>query len=99
MKRNGKENALAVKAPHTDFHVYAVEWYPDRLEFFFNGQRYLVYHNEGKGESSWPFDQPHYVILNLAIGGAWGGVQGIDDAIYPARYEVEYVRYYRAAKP
>lgn len=99
MKRNGKGNALAVKAPHADFHVYAVEWYPDRLEFFFNDQRYLVYRNEGKGESSWPFDQPHYVILNLAIGGAWGGVQGIDDAIYPARYEVDYVRYYRAAKP
>ena len=38
----------------------------------------------------WPFDKPQYLILNLAIGGAWGGQKGVDDAIFPARYEIEY---------
>jgi hypothetical protein len=47
---------------------------------------------------AWPFDQPHYLILNLAIGGAWGGQKGIDESIFPARYEIDYVRVYEAGK-
>ena len=38
----------------------------------------------------WPFnDRPFYLILNLAIGGEWGGTQGIDPSIFPAEYEVK----------
>ena len=47
------------------------------------------------GADVWPFDQPHYLILNLAIGGAWGGQRGIDDAIFPQRFEIDYVRVYQ----
>ena len=97
-KGNGKGKRIESADPWTKFNVYAVEWYKDRLEFFLNDTRFLVYRNEGKGETSWPFDQPHYLILNVAIGGAWGGAQGIDDAILPCQMKVDYVRYYESVK-
>lgn len=96
MKGNGKGNRIQAKRPWERFHVYAVEWYPDRLEFFFDDTRYFVYRNEGTGEATWPFDKPQYLILNLAIGGSWGGARGIDESLFPHRYEIEYVRVYKA---
>lgn len=95
-KRNGRGNSLEVgDAPHTTFNIYAAEWYPDRIEFFFNETRYLVYRKESDDVDVWPFAQPHYLILNLAIGGAWGGVQGIDESLLPHRFVIDYVRHYQ----
>ena len=42
--------------------------------------------------AAWPYDKPHYLILNAAIGGAWGGQKGIDDTIFPQKCYVDYVR-------
>lgn len=93
-KGTGKGSTLTLEKPWEGFHVYAVEWYPDRMEFFIDDTRYFVYRKPGDSKNVWPFGDPQYVILNLAIGGAWGGAQGIDDSIYPAKYEIDYVRYY-----
>jgi beta-glucanase (GH16 family) len=89
----GKGNRIDAGKPWETFHTYAVEWWPDRLEFFLDDTRYFVYRREREDDGVWPFDKPQYLILNLAIGGAWGGQKGVDDAIFPARYEIEYVRY------
>jgi beta-glucanase (GH16 family) len=48
-----------------------------------------------KDRSEWPFDGPQYLLLNVAIGGAWGGQKGIDPKALPARMEVDYVRVYQ----
>jgi beta-glucanase (GH16 family) len=90
-----KGASLEVSAPWQDFHVYAIEWHPDRIEFFVDAQRYFTFRNEGTGPGTWPFDQPHYLLINLAIGGSWGGQSGVDDARFPHRYLVDYVRIYR----
>ena len=45
----------------------------------------------------WPFDRPFYLLLNIAVGGTWGGAQGIDRSIWPQRMEIDYVRVYRWA--
>jgi len=92
--RNG---TLSVEspAPFEDFHVYAVEWSHDRIDAFVDGRSYFTFRNEGTGERTWPFDQPQFLILNLAIGGTWGGQQGIDDALFPHRLLVDYVRVYQ----
>ena len=42
-----------------------------------------------------PFNNPHYVILNLAIGGDWGGAKGIDNSAFPMRMEVDFVRVFK----
>ena len=78
------------------FHTYAVEWSPERIEVFFDGTPYFHYLNDGTGWRSWPFDHPFHIILNLAIGGNWGTAGGpIDDSIFPARMEVDYVRIFK----
>ena len=96
----GKGNQLEISNERVSdtFHTYAVEWHEDRLDFYFDDTNYFTYAKEsGAGVEAWPFDQPHYLILNLAIGGSWGGRQGIDDSIFPQRYEIDYVRVYGKA--
>lgn len=81
--------------PYAGWHVYAMEWFEDRIDLFMDGKKYLSYLNDGKGDdATWPFHLPQYLILNLAIGGDWGGQKGIDDAILPSRFEIDYVRVY-----
>ncbi len=87
--------SVTVANPWEDFHVYATEWYPDRIDIFVDGQKYFTFPNEGTGARTWPFDKPQYLILNLAIGGTWGGTKGIDDSLFPHRLYVDYVRVYQ----
>jgi beta-glucanase (GH16 family) len=79
------------------FHKYAIEWSEESIRFLiddklffesYKGQDGRVTTNEG-----WPYDKPYYLILNLAIGGNWGGE--IDDNIFPAEMQVDYVRIYK----
>lgn len=92
----GKGNRIDGGEPWRDFHVYAVDWYPDRMEFFYDDTRYFVFRKEKDDYMVWPYDRPHYLLLNLAIGGSWGGAKGVDESILPLRYEIDYVRYYKS---
>jgi beta-glucanase (GH16 family) len=91
-----KGSSVTIPSPWEDFHVYAMEWYSDHIDVFVDGQKYFTFRNEGTGSHTWPFDKPQYLLVNLAIGGAWGGQKGIDDSAFPHRYLVDYVRIYRA---
>lgn len=78
------------------FHVYELEWYPDRIDAFVDGTLYFTYMNEGTGWEAWPYDHPFHLILNVAVGGAWGRAGGpIDDSIFPQRMLIDYVRVYQ----
>ena len=78
------------------FHVYALEWTPERIDIFVDDTVFFTYMNEHNGWEAWPFDQPFHVILNVAVGGWWGrAAGGIDDRIFPRRMLVDYVRVYR----
>ncbi len=79
-----------------DFRVYALQWSPDRIDIFVDDTHYFTYVNEGTGWNAWPYDHPYNLILNIAVGGAWGRAGGpIDDSIFPQRMLVDYVRVYR----
>lgn len=90
-QKNGSVSPVDVT---DEFHVYAIEWEADCIRFYFDDRLYFVYGNDGSGPESWPFDQPFYLILNLAVGGNWGGQRGIDDRAFPQRMQVDYVRVY-----
>jgi beta-glucanase (GH16 family) len=90
-----KTATLSVANPWDDFHVYAMEWYADHIDVFVDGQKYFTFSNEGTGSRAWPFDKPQYLLINLAIGGSWGGQKGIDDSRFPHRYLIDYVRIYK----
>ena len=91
-----KGNQIEVPDPWLDFHVYAVEWFEDHMDFFLDDSLYFSFENDGTGNfETWPFDKPHYLLLNLAYGGSWGGNQGVDTSRLPLEYKIDYVRYYK----
>lgn len=80
------------------FHVYAINWTPEQIDFFIDSSKYLTFKNEHKTTAEWPFDSPFYLILNIAIGGDWGGQKGIDPTLFPAKMMIDYVRVYEKIK-
>ncbi len=79
--------------PATSFHTYALEWHPDRLLFFVDAVQTMEFRNSFSQDTrEWPYDHPFYLILNLAVGGSWGALQGIDDAAFPSSMQVDFVR-------
>jgi beta-glucanase (GH16 family) len=89
--RGGK---ITVDKPWENFHVYAIEWYNDRIDFFFDDQKYFSYYKKEVPEGKWAYHIPQYLLLNLAIGGDWGAEQGIDPTVFPADFLIDYVRVY-----
>lgn len=96
MQGTNKGSSIIVSEPYEDFHVYAIEWFEDHIDFFVDDELYFTFENEGTGSATWPFDEPFCLIINAAIGGAWGGQYGVDDDIFPQTYVIDYVRVYEA---
>jgi beta-glucanase (GH16 family) len=95
-KHKSSHKELAVEKPWGDFHVYAMEWTPDRMDFYFDRTRYHSFEVKRADESGGnPFRRPQYLLVNLALGGGWGGP--LDDAVLPQQFLVDYVRVYQKA--
>ena len=78
-----------------EFHTYAILWTAKNITTYVDGKVQLSYDNRGLGRDDWPYDDPFYVIFNLAWGGDWGGAQGVDESALPATMEVDYVRVFQ----
>ncbi|MEK6552556.1 MAG: family 16 glycosylhydrolase [Bacteroidota bacterium] len=83
------KNTLKIPDCSTAFHNYILEWSANEIKVYVDGTLYFTTTNENKGWQYWPFFKDFHLILNLAIGGDWGGVQGIDNNIFPQRMEVQ----------
>lgn len=90
-----KTSSRTIPDASTAFHLYRVDWTPYAIRGYFDNVLVFEFANEGTGYKVWPFDKRFHVLLNLAIGGDWGGAQGIDDSIFPQKFEIDYVRYYK----
>jgi beta-glucanase (GH16 family) len=90
-----KTRAATVNGVTDGFHTYAVEWTPKGLFWYVDDQPYYSFGNTGKGNAEWPFNKPFYLILNLAMGGSWGGMKGVDPALNKVEMLVDYVRVYQ----
>ena len=95
-----------VKVPtaRSDFNVYAVEWTAEDIRGYVNKQLYFTFKNErltnrDADYKQWPFDKPFHLLLNIAVGGTWGGQQGVDETIWPQRMEIDYVRVFTSTRP
>ena len=77
------------------YYVYSLEWTPEKLLIFVDDELVLDFEKseEEPKTTAWPFDQKCYLILNTAIGGAWGGE--IADDTCPAEFKIDYVRVYQ----
>lgn len=78
------------------YHVYAMEWEENEIRMYVDDVHYFTFTKKSTDTyKQWPFDERFHMILNIAIGGDWGGAQGIDNAIFPVRMEVDYVRVFK----
>jgi beta-glucanase (GH16 family) len=93
-----KGSPFSVQSPFNDFHVYAVEWFPDRIDSFYDNTKYSTIKLDdcGGGGADNSFRKAHYIKINFAVGGDWGAAKGIDESIWPQKYTIDYVRVYEA---
>jgi beta-glucanase (GH16 family) len=92
---NGKGGNLVIPTASTDYHIYRVDWTPYALRAYYDGALIFTYVNDSNGPNSWPYDQKFHLLMNIAVGGSWGGVKGVDDTSFPATMNVDYVRFYK----
>ncbi|MCU0796174.1 MAG: glycoside hydrolase family 16 protein [Akkermansiaceae bacterium] len=96
IRKNQRSGATLLPDFSSDFHVYAMEWTQGRIVMQVDGKTIAEFEKKpGDTDKEWPFEKPFYLILNLAIGGSWGGAKGVDEAAFPQRMEVDYVRVYQ----
>ena len=86
---------IEVTQPYNSFHIYALEWNSDEINIFMDDRKYHSFKVDSANTVSHgnPFRKPFYLLLNLALGGAWGGP--IDDHNLPQSFLIDYVRVYQ----
>jgi beta-glucanase (GH16 family) len=99
MKGTQKGKKIFISNPYNEYHIYSLEWTPERMDFFLDNTLYNHIQNEHKTTAEWPFDSPFFLLMNIAVGGNLGGKEGIDESVFPATMEVDYIRVYKSAKP
>jgi len=75
--------------------VYAMEWDASEIRMYINDVMYFSWDKLSDSSADGPFDQSFYLIMNIAVGGSWGGIDGVDDSAFPASMIVDYVRVYQ----
>ena len=93
----GTQKTDTIKVPDCSsaFHLYAMEWDAESISVFVDNKKYFTFKNDHTGYEAWPFDQPFYLLLNVAVGGNWGGQKGVDEDIWPQSLIIDYVRVYQ----
>jgi len=90
---NHHTSVLDVQNMNEEFHIYAIEWTPEYIKAFVDDKEYFSY-DDTSDSLTWPFNEPQNIILNLAMGGGWGGAQGMDQSVSSQQIVVDYVRVY-----
>ncbi len=84
-----------VETACAEMHRYQLVWTPSLIVIGVDDERSFRLKRPTLKRADWPFDGPFHILLNIAIGGDWGGVKGIDAKAFPARMEIDYVRVYQ----
>lgn len=96
--RQGTQKTASItnESVEDEFHLYFMNWTENQIEIGMDDIIFFRY-NKPKDSSptNWPFDQKFYLILNIAVGGVWGGEQGVDNTIFPQQMRVDFVRIYQ----
>jgi beta-glucanase (GH16 family) len=96
--QNGKQ--VTVSDATSAFHDYTLIWTANRLQWMVDGEVYHTIDKEaGWGFAEWPFNEKEWHLkMNLAVGGSWGGAEGVDAADFPARFDIDHVCVYQTAE-
>lgn len=86
-----------VQGTGATFHTYGIDWDEAGIRFLVDGEEQAAFLKGANGddttEEGWPFDQPFFLILNVALGG-WGGP--VDNSALPCEMQVRAIRVYQA---
>jgi len=93
-----KGKKVFIDQPYNEYHIYSLEWTPEKIDILLDGVVYNHIENEHKTTDEWPFNQNFYLKLNIAIGGGLGGKKGIDDSVFPQQMIIDNVRVYKKNK-
>lgn len=91
-------DSKVIEGVESEFHTYGMMWTEDKIEYYIDtpDNIYLSYKPESiENPEKWPFNKKLYIILNIAVGGDWGGLHGVDDSIFPKEMEIDYVRVFK----
>ena len=96
-KNTQKTHAMTIDKAEGEFHTYALLWTADEITTYVDGKVQLsVKKSEiGSSHNQWPFHYAFYPIFNLAWGGSWGGMHGVDESALPVTMEVDYLRVFQ----
>lgn len=91
--KDGMGGSAASSTPlSAGFHIYGVEWAPQRISFLLDGTVYkTITPADLPSGTPWPFDHPFFLLLNLAVGGEWPGAPNTSTQ-FPAHMLVDWVR-------
>ncbi|MCF8295095.1 MAG: family 16 glycosylhydrolase [Bacteroidales bacterium] len=94
---SGSGGNLSLPTCEEEFHTYGIVWTDKKIDFYIDSPSNIVYTYKPAtlNAETWPFDKPAFIIMNLAVGGTWGGSQGIDNAIFPQTLQVDYIKVYQ----
>ena len=95
VSRSDQQGKSRLENACNSFNRYALEWEKDKIKIFVNNHLQLEYNKNDQGWERWPFDQSFHLIFNIAIGGSWGGLKGVDNSALPSKMEIDYVRVYQ----
>jgi len=96
-QHNQRTEVVYVPNLFNEFHEYAIEWKENEITFFLDKKKHQTFtRNDNDTDAEWPFNQEFYLILNLAIGGNWGGA--VDDQIFPSTMQFRYVKVYERSE-
>ncbi|MAM19156.1 MAG: glycoside hydrolase family 16 protein [Christiangramia sp.] len=88
---NANTQKTKIEGIEDGFHVYKVDWNKDFIEFFVDGTSVYKFEPESYDSETYPFRKKFYLLVNMAIGGNFGGPE-VDDAIFPQKFYVDYIR-------
>jgi beta-glucanase (GH16 family) len=76
------------------FHLYAIDWTKDKIDFFVDNKLVYTFSPVTKTEDIWPYNQPFFFLVNMAIGGDFGGPK-VNDMIFPQEFIIDYIKVYQ----
>ncbi len=93
MRGTQKSATTTVDDCYSAFHLYAIEWSPTRITWYVDDKEYYHFDKESDDVDVWPFTVPFSLIMNISVGGGFGGQ--VDDDIFPTSLVIDYVRVFQ----
>ncbi len=91
---NASTKTTPIKNIEQGFHLYTADWTEDQITFYVDGKKVYTFAPEDKSQEVWPFNQPFYLLVNLAVGGNFGG-KDVDESVFPQEFVIDYIRVYQ----